>query len=205
MWGCDCAKLMLFRIYCIFLLPVCSSQQVVGSPSNPQRGGEGFCFSDGRRKVDYVLVFHQRRHSSICSPATISASQDRLSIVSNGNFPSVGSDVEAGLGGETAREEALNVRENFVEARGYELPEPGYHEMCLIRQEFEANLLEAGLEIERESEVSVSPFCLFTVTCHLTFRWFLFRSNLFPCENQRDVQRQVCSHRSTYIMVVLSG
>lgn len=158
------------------------SQQVAGSPSSPQGGGEGFCFSDGRQKVDYVLVFHQRRHSSVCSPATISASHDRLSIVSNGNFPSVGSDVEAGIGGETAGEEAPNVRENFVEARGYELPEPGYHEMCLIRQEFEANLLEAGLEIERESEVSVSPFSFFTVTSHLFSQVVSFPLQFVPLQ-----------------------
>uniref|UniRef100_H3CN56 Anoctamin n=1 Tax=Tetraodon nigroviridis TaxID=99883 RepID=H3CN56_TETNG len=90
------------------------------------------CFSDGRRKVDYVLVFHQRRHSSIRSPASVSASHEMLSVVSNGNFPSTASDVEA--------------------VRGNEPAEPAFHEMRMIREEFEANLLEAGLEIERDSE-----------------------------------------------------
>lgn len=136
-------------------MPV-GSLQVVGSSSNPQGIGEGLCFSDGRRKVDYVLVFHQRRHSSIRAPASTSVSHDRLSVVSNGNFsPSVGSDAEAGRGGGIPGAEAPSVGEVFVELGGNEPTEPADHEMHLIRQEFEANLLEAGLEIERDSEVSV--------------------------------------------------
>lgn len=77
-----------------------------------------------------------------------------LSIVSNGNFPSVGLDVEAAKGGGTQRGEAPSAREVFVEVRGNEPAEPAFHEMRMIREEFEANLLEAGLEIERDSEVS---------------------------------------------------
>lgn len=55
-------------------------------------------------------------------------------------------------------EEAANAGEVFMElgfAGGSEPTEPADHEMRLIRQEFEANLLEAGLEIERDKEVSV--------------------------------------------------
>ncbi|XP_073336769.1 anoctamin-2b [Pagrus major] len=130
--------------------------QVVGPTASPQSSGEGLCFSDGRRKVDYVLVFHQRRHSSIRSPASTSVSHDRLSIVSNGNFPpSVGSDVEAGRGG-GVQGEAASAGEVFMElgsSGGNEPTEPADHEMRLIRQEFEANLLEAGLEIERDKDL----------------------------------------------------
>uniref|UniRef100_A0A669D185 Anoctamin n=1 Tax=Oreochromis niloticus TaxID=8128 RepID=A0A669D185_ORENI len=89
----------------------------------PHAIGEGLYFSDGRRKVDYVLVFHQRRHTSIRSPASASVSQDR--------------EVFMELGG----------------AGDGEPMEPGDHEMRLIRQEFEANLIEAGLEIERDREL----------------------------------------------------
>ena len=134
------------------------SLQVVGPAVSPQSSAEGLCFSDGRRKVDYVLVFHQRRHGSIRSPASTSVSHDRLSIVSNGNFPpSVGPDVEAGRGG-GVQEEAANAGEVFMElgcSGGNETTERADHEMRLIRQEFEANLLEAGLEIERNNEVRV--------------------------------------------------
>lgn len=123
------------------------------SPRSPQSCETSLCFSDGRRKVDYVLVFHQRRHSSIRSPASVSASHEMLSVVSNGNFPSVGSDVEAARGGGTQRGEAPLAGEVLVEVRGTEPVEPALHEMRMIREEFEANLLEAGLEIERDSEV----------------------------------------------------
>lgn len=127
--------------------------QVVESPRSPPSCATSLCFSDGRRKVDYVLVFHQRRHSSIRSPASLSASHEMLSVVSNGNFPSVGSDVEAAKGGGTQRGEAPLAGEVLVEVRGAEPAEPALHEMRMIREEFEANLLEAGLEIERDSEV----------------------------------------------------
>lgn len=141
--------------------------QVMGSVLGCHAVGEGLFFSDGRRKIDYVLVFHHRRHSSIRSPASASVSQDRLSIVSNGNFPSMAaSDVGAGGGGGGGGGggagipggEAAGVSEVFMELGGAgdgEPVEPGDHEMRLIRQEFEANLLEAGLEIERDREVSV--------------------------------------------------
>ncbi|XP_058480027.1 anoctamin-2b [Solea solea] len=129
---------------------------VVDSPTSPQYHREGLYFADGRRKVDYVLVFHHRRHSSIRHPNSTSVSHDRLSIVSNGNFPqSVGSEAGAGIGAGVPGGEAASFGEVFMElgfAGGNETAEPADHEMCLIRQEFEANLLEAGLEIERDKE-----------------------------------------------------
>uniref|UniRef100_A0A8C4GXS1 Anoctamin n=1 Tax=Dicentrarchus labrax TaxID=13489 RepID=A0A8C4GXS1_DICLA len=87
------------------LLISLGSLQVVGPTPSPQSIGEGLCFSDGRRKVDYVLVFQRRRHSSIRSHANAAPT------------------------------------------------DPADNEMRLIRQEFEANLLEAGLEIERDREL----------------------------------------------------
>lgn len=151
----------------------------MGSTSGPHAIGEGLYFSDGRRKVDYVLVFHQRRHTSIRSPASASVSQDRLSIVSNGNFPSmVASDVApggsggggGGGGGGIPGGEGAGTSEVFMELGGAgdgEPMEPGDHEMRLIRQEFEANLLEAGLEIERDREVSVCMVMLSFFYSHL--------------------------------------
>uniref|UniRef100_A0A8D3AMA6 Anoctamin n=1 Tax=Scophthalmus maximus TaxID=52904 RepID=A0A8D3AMA6_SCOMX len=147
------------RTYWVFYFAfsiLLGSSQVVDSTSGPQSNGEGLYFSDGRRKVDYVLVFHQRRHGSIRSPTSTSVSHDRLSIVSNGNFPqSAGLHAAAGVGGAIPAGEAANVDEVFMElgfAGGNEPAEPADHEMHLIRQEFEANLLEAGLEIERDGE-----------------------------------------------------
>uniref|UniRef100_A0A3B4XYP6 Anoctamin n=1 Tax=Seriola lalandi dorsalis TaxID=1841481 RepID=A0A3B4XYP6_SERLL len=101
------------------------------------------------------MVFHQRRHGSIRAPA--GTSQDRLSIVSNGNFlQSGGSDAAAGREVSMPGGEAASAGEVFMElgfAGGNEPMEPADHEMHLIRQEFEANLVEAGLEIERDKEL----------------------------------------------------
>ncbi|XP_069556235.1 anoctamin-2b [Brachyistius frenatus] len=130
---------------------------VAESPVTPQSSGDGLYFDDGQTKVDYVLVFHHRRHSSIRSPTDTSISQDRLSIVSNGNFPpTVGSDAGAGRGGGVPGGDAASVGEGFMElggAGGSDPMETADHEMRLIRQEFESNLLEAGLEIERGREL----------------------------------------------------
>uniref|UniRef100_A0AAQ4QX53 Anoctamin n=1 Tax=Gasterosteus aculeatus aculeatus TaxID=481459 RepID=A0AAQ4QX53_GASAC len=130
---------------------------VVGSPSGPQGTGEGLYFSDGKRKVDYVLVLHQRRNGSIRSHASAAVSHDRLSIVSNGNFPpSAGSDGAAGKGGGGLLREPARAGEVFMElgdAGEKEPTEPADHEVRLIRQEFEASLLEAGLELERDKEL----------------------------------------------------
>ncbi|XP_037552148.1 anoctamin-1 [Nematolebias whitei] len=131
--------------------------QVVGVTSSSQASGEGLYFCDGRRKVDYVLVYHYKRHTSLRAPAGVAVPQDELSIVSNGNFPpTTGSDVAQGRGVGPRREEAASVGEVFMElgnARGNEPMEAAAQEMQLIRQEFEANLLDAGLEIERDREV----------------------------------------------------
>ncbi|XP_055087468.1 anoctamin-2b [Periophthalmus magnuspinnatus] len=128
---------------------------VVGSPESHSSNGEGLFFSDGQRKVDYVLVFHHRRHGSI--RISTSTTHDQVSVVSNGNFPS-------SVSSEGAERRAMgvpggppaSVGEVLMElgaGGSQESIEPVDHEMRLIRQEFEASLMEAGLEIERDKEV----------------------------------------------------
>lgn len=152
----------------------------MGAPPSPQVRSEGLHFLDGKRKVDYVLVFHQRRHSSIRSLVSGSVSQDQLSVVSNGNFPPTkGSDPATGRGADIPGGEAASVGEVFMElgsAKGSEPMEAIDQEMHLIRQEFEANLLEAGLEIEREKEVGVPKVLL----AYMLFLSSLF-SGIFSC------------------------
>uniref|UniRef100_A0A8C1CK34 Anoctamin n=2 Tax=Cyprinus carpio TaxID=7962 RepID=A0A8C1CK34_CYPCA len=96
------------------------------------------CFADGRRKVDYVLVYHYRKRSSVRG----SPSQHRLSIISNGSYP-------------------LGVEEKDQEGRKDEPaevvvdvgpPDPADGEKIMIREEFEGNLKDAGLEIEHDKE-----------------------------------------------------
>ncbi|XP_056131842.1 anoctamin-2b [Lampris incognitus] len=138
--------------------------QVVGSSpvaSSPNNDRAGLYFADGRRKVDYVLVFHHRRHSSVRMPAgTAAPSHDRLSIISNGNFPAgagagAGADAAAAGPGGLPAGDAGHIGEVCVELGGAEeeLVEPADREVELIREEFETNLLEAGLEIERDREL----------------------------------------------------
>lgn len=127
---------------------------VVSSPPSHGCSADGLYFADGRRKVDYVLVFHHRRHSSIRAHSSMGVSNEQLSIVSNGNFPlSLGLDAAErrarGVPGGPASVGEVLMELGVGEAH----EEPADHEMRLIRLEFEANLIEAGLEIERDKEV----------------------------------------------------
>lgn len=129
---------------------------VVDSPENHGCCADGLFFSDGHRKVDYVLVFHHKRHGSIRVPASVT--HEHLSVVSNGNFTSSqGADgAERGVRGVPGGPPA-SVGEVLMELGGAgenhgEAVEPVEQEMRMIRQEFEASLMEAGLEIERDRE-----------------------------------------------------
>ncbi|KAG5274075.1 hypothetical protein AALO_G00158890 [Alosa alosa] len=106
-----------------------ASEQAPGSPGSRK----GVFFSDGVRRVDYVLVYHCKKRMS----------QNRLSIISNGSIP----------------QPAANQRRRSIEPElgeaGLEVEfskEPNESEKALIRQEFEAGLQGAGLQIERDKE-----------------------------------------------------
>ncbi|KAI7792121.1 putative anoctamin-2 [Triplophysa rosa] len=98
-------------------------------------------FSDGRRKVDYVLVYHSRKRSSVRG----SPSQHRLSIISNGSYP-LGVEEKDPEGG---KEEPAGVVLDIGP------PDPADGEKIMIREEFEGNLKDAGLEIEHDKETKV--------------------------------------------------
>uniref|UniRef100_A0A8C6U342 Anoctamin n=1 Tax=Neogobius melanostomus TaxID=47308 RepID=A0A8C6U342_9GOBI len=119
-----------------------------------QNRQNGLFFSDGLRKVDYVLVFHHRRHGSI--RVSSSVTHDPVSVVSNGNFSSsTGSDGAERRGRGVPGGPPPSVGEVLMELGSrdsHETVDPMDQEMRLIRQEFEASLLEAGLEIERDNK-----------------------------------------------------
>ncbi|XP_071356147.1 anoctamin-1 [Trachinotus anak] len=108
-------------------------------PPLPDSGidlGPGLFFADGKRKVDYVLCYKYKKRR---------ASKARLSITSNGSIPlpitghweTEAESVEAG-----------------APAGDVEVPKLSDEEKALMREEFEAGLLEAGLQIERDKEKS---------------------------------------------------
>ncbi|XP_051544789.1 anoctamin-1-like isoform X2 [Myxocyprinus asiaticus] len=96
------------------------------------------CFADGRRKVDYVLVYHYRKRSSVRG----SPSQHRLSIISNGSYPLGVEDKDLEGGKDEPAEVVVNIGPT----------DPADGEKIMIREEFEGKLKDAGLEIERDKE-----------------------------------------------------
>uniref|UniRef100_A0A8C2HXY3 Anoctamin n=1 Tax=Cyprinus carpio TaxID=7962 RepID=A0A8C2HXY3_CYPCA len=96
--------------------------------------GIRLCFADGRRRVDYVLVYHCKRRQS----------QHRHSVVSNGNVPSQSPTP-------SRRSTKGDILEAVLEA-GLAM-EPANELQDKIREEFERGLQEEGLEIEHDKEV----------------------------------------------------
>ncbi|KAL4660308.1 anoctamin-2-like [Arapaima gigas] len=94
-------------------------------------------FRDGKRKVDYVLVYHYRRQTTESKPSGIQG----LAVISNDRVH-VHVDEKDTQGGKRDPERAVNLG----------LADPAEGEKKALREEFESNLLKAGLEIERDRE-----------------------------------------------------
>ncbi|XP_042269003.1 anoctamin-1 [Thunnus maccoyii] len=108
-------------------------------PPPPESGidlGPGLFFADGKRKVDYVLCYKYKKRR---------ASKARLSITSNGSIPiQITGRWETEADSGEAGAPAGDVEESKLTDE----------EKALMREEFEAGLLEAGLQLEREKERS---------------------------------------------------
>lgn len=123
-------------------------------------------FADGRRKVDFVLVYSYRRRAS----SRGSLGQHRLSVISNGNFPQGGAGAKDGSeeGGKANQEEVVVDMDPADPAEG---------EKRMVREEFETSLIEAGLEIERDKDVGVrskpvASDCYVVHVCFMSFVHF---------------------------------
>lgn len=99
----------------------------------------GLYFRDGRRKVDYILVYHHKRASGSRTPARRAQHGDA--------GPAVGS---------SRQDQPLPGKAGPVGA-GEPEPPLDYHEddKRFRREEYEGNLVEAGLELERDEDVTM--------------------------------------------------
>uniref|UniRef100_A0A8C8SR48 Anoctamin n=1 Tax=Pelusios castaneus TaxID=367368 RepID=A0A8C8SR48_9SAUR len=97
----------------------------------------GLCFRDGKRKVDYILVYHYKKSS-------VSRTLTRRIHHNDSSARSIKQDHPLpGKGGH------LDMGENE--------PHMDYHEddKRFRREEYEGNLMEAGLELERDEDTKI--------------------------------------------------
>lgn len=99
-------------------------------------------FHDNQRKVDYVLAYHYRKRGAHPGHGSLGHS---LAIVSNGE---TGKEPHAG----GSRDIELGRLDALEEERKEQ------------REEFESNLMEAGLELEKDVEVRLGR-------CHRVVEW----------------------------------
>ncbi|XP_058542572.1 anoctamin-1 [Neofelis nebulosa] len=99
----------------------------------------GLYFRDGRRKVDYILVYHPKRPSG---------SRTLARRVQHG---------DAAPAARGTRQDQPLPGKGDVGAAGGPEPPMDYHEddKRFRREEYEGNLLEAGLELERDEETKI--------------------------------------------------
>lgn len=107
--------------------------------------GPGLYFNDGKRKVDYVLCYKYKKRR---------ASKARLSIASNGSIP---------FPIPSRWEPEAESGEVCAPAGDVEESKLSEEEKAVMREEFEAGLLEAGLQLERDKEVCMCCCGAFTM------------------------------------------
>ncbi|CAI5773978.1 anoctamin-2-like [Podarcis lilfordi] len=106
-------------------------------------------FRDSKRKVDYVLAYHYRKSTSQSSGGSPSLSQrpPSLAIISNGETAKSQSEQQPLP---PQGQEAASTDAEVIDLGPLEALEEAKREQ---RKEFESNLMEAGLEIEKDAEV----------------------------------------------------
>lgn len=130
------------------------------SPIDPRLGPY---FSDGQRRVDYVLAYHIQKPSSV---------RRRSSKFGDNTFI-------------RRLRRSISIRSSRAPLQPKEDPEVAaqeqqddYHEddKRFRREEFEENLLEMGLELEKDEEVGLISACVRVRACKCLYMDFVFQS-----------------------------
>lgn len=127
-----------------------------------QRGAvdsvSGMHFRGSKRKVDYVLAYHYRKrlaqHQQGTSPPEPMNRADSMAVFSNGETRKGHLELQPDSG-QHIPQEPLGAQ--VIELGPLDALE---EEKRLQREEYEHNLVAAGLEIEKDAEVRVGKLCL---------------------------------------------
>lgn len=124
----------------------------------------GMHFRDSKRKVDYVLAYHYRkcfaRHPPGAGSPELTHGSASLALVSNGGTGKGRAEPQRQDGDHHAPQEHPGVE--VIELGPLDALE---EEKRLQREEYERNLVEAGLEIEKDPEVRGGGLLLACSTC----------------------------------------
>ncbi|KFP08715.1 Anoctamin-2 [Calypte anna] len=115
-------------------------------------------FRDSKRKVDYVLAYHYRKRLPRHPPGVGSPEPTRrslsLALVSNGGTGKGRAELQGQDGGQHALQERPGLE--VIDLSPLDALE---EEKQLQREEYERNLMEAGLEIEKDPENKSQGLC----------------------------------------------
>ncbi|XP_029453399.1 anoctamin-2 [Rhinatrema bivittatum] len=168
----------------------------------------GLHFSDGKRKVDYVLVYHYRKrptHHNDSPEATHQHPVAAAAIVSNGNSVSSGelskNHSEQHLPGESQHQSHQNHQSQNHQNYRQEIVviELSHHdaleeEKRSQREEFERNLIDAGLELEKDPEMLTksqgSAFVRIHAPWHVLSREAEFLKIKVPTKKMYEVKQE---------------